>query len=498
MANLDTRGFFPDTTPNPALGQMADTLQQAGRYKQEKEYRQQKEEEQDQYRKYNVLKDTIDPEDVATGNASADDYFTQETKRVFNEIISDPKVMKLPYAELYGLIQSKWQPVVQSAGKIKNGLAQIDATVKAAGTEDTNLATDKLAPAAKLNFINEIMPLDKDGTRKYNTSAFNPDKNHVIDILNSDDYWRYMKGADPLIKYIENHKTEDVSLQRNLKDQSIVPYTGKQSPFSALNIKPGEYGVITGATEPQFDIPTEDDFVTENGQQVPIKLLRKDIYEDHIESIPANKRSLDYLWNSYKDKNGIKSENATEEEKRKRAFAIGVFKAHDPSQMSRKTSQHLPRNTTNNYSNIGGGAKTITEIDLNEFPSESDGGKNITDITDGITFTDIAGKKLNAKKTVYYPSSKKVKVTEYVGKDNDGNPTGERTREFSLPTYIQIIKNKNPQTDVRNIEALGAKNSGGGVKPPTAEYSQITETYKGKIGVKNGKWYYTETGKPVE
>lgn len=32
----------------------------------------------------------------------------------------------------------------------------------------------------------------------------------------------------------------------------------------------------------------------------------------------------------------------------------------------------------------------------------------------------------------------------------------------------------------------------------TTEYSQITETNKGKIGVKNGKWYYVDTGKPAQ
>jgi hypothetical protein len=33
---------------------------------------------------------------------------------------------------------------------------------------------------------------------------------------------------------------------------------------------------------------------------------------------------------------------------------------------------------------------------------------------------------------------------------------------------------------------------------PTSEYTQVTETDKGTIGVKNGKWYYIKTGKPVE
>jgi len=201
------------------------------------------------------------------------------------------------------------------------------------------------------------MPFGDDGKRKYNIQNYNPDKNYVQDILGSDQSWRYVKGPEPLIKYIENHKTEDVNLQKNLPDQSIIPYKGKKSAFTELSVTPDERGVIKNADIPEFKVAAEDDFVTDDsGGQIPVKLLRKDKYEQHFENIPANKKVLDALWNQHKERNGIVSKNATEEDKRKRAFALGVVEAHDPSQMTRQTSQHLPRNTTNNTFNVGGGA----------------------------------------------------------------------------------------------------------------------------------------------
>jgi hypothetical protein len=337
--------------PGSAMENALNRKQQDKRF----EYQKQKEKEMDDWRKYQVLRDTVNPEDVAVGNATFDEWSGSETKKVMQEIMKDPAMAKGSFVDLYAAIQNKWLPVVNAANKMKAGIAQIDANVKASGTEDTNLATDQLAADAKLRMIQDTMPIGQDGKRIYNTGNYNPDKNYVQDILGSEDSWRYVKGPEPLIKYIENHKTEDVNLQKNLPDQSIVPYKGKQSAFAELNIIPNEMGVIKNSDIPEFKIASEEDFVTEDdGTQVPVKLLRKDKYEQHFENIPANKKVLNALWNRHKEMNGIKSKNATEEEKRKRAFALGVVQAHDPSQMSRQTSQHLPRNTTNNFINTGG------------------------------------------------------------------------------------------------------------------------------------------------
>jgi len=379
-------GTSPFVLPN-MFDKPGDALQQ-GLYSQERraerqsqiDYRNKREKEADDWRKYQVIKDSLNPEDVAVGNATFDEWSSQETKRVMQEVMNDPATQKGSFVDLYGVIQSKWLPVIGAANKMKAGLDQIDANVKLAGTEDTNLATDKLAAEAKLRLVQDTMPVGAEGKRLYNTANYNPDKNYVHDLLNSEDGWRYVKGPEPLINYIKNYKTEDVVLEKHLPDQSIVPYKGKQSPFTRLNITPGKDGVIKSGVEPKMELITEDDYVTdEDGSIHPVKLIDKNIYEQHIEKIPANKKVMDALWNEYKEKTGIKSKNATEEEKRKRAFAVGVFEAHDPSQIPRGVSQHLPRNTTNNFISMGatgggsGKGNLFDKIDLSKYGNPPQG-----------------------------------------------------------------------------------------------------------------------------
>lgn len=127
--------------------------------------------------------------------------------------------------------------------------------------------------------------------------------------------------------------------------------------------------------------------------------------------------------------------------------------------------QRLGDRRTNIYISQGKNDKPVTPINLTEYPDDVSGGKNVTDIFQGVTVTDIAGKKLPAKKVVYHPSIQRFTITEYVGRDDDGNPTGERTRTIGFDTFIQNIKNNNPQTDIKFIETLRTA-SGGNKQSP--------------------------------
>jgi len=359
---IDVSGFNVGETPYREYGGTSDfvnTVMQNRRY----EYQLSKDKEADDWRRYQVLRNTINPEDVVTGSVPFNDWANSETKRVLGEIVADKSLEGLPFAEYYGRIQQKWQPVVNASDRMKMGREQIDANVKLAGTEDTNLATDKLAADAKMQLVNDIMPIGQDGKRNYNIQNYMPDKNYVGEFLsNPEKSWRYTKGADPLVKYIENAKTDEFNPHKVMRDQSIVPYKGRMSPFVRPNVMPDATGRLKVSDEPKFEVPVEDDFITVGGKQMPIKIIDKDIFEQHIERIPANKKSFDFLWNKYKEENGIRTLNATEEEKRKRAYAVGVFKAHDPSQISYQTPQHLPRNTTNNIVNSGGSGTNWNDV----------------------------------------------------------------------------------------------------------------------------------------
>jgi hypothetical protein len=187
------------------------------------------------------------------------------------------------------------------------------------------------------------------GKREFKNQGHMPDKNYAADIVNSPDRWRYVQGG-ALEKYLTGYKTEDVNPYKQLgKDQSIIPYKGGIAPWSELNVKPDENNKLKERDHPEVRLKTEDDYITENGQRIPIKVLNKQVYKQVIEDIPENNDDLTRMWEDYKEKNNIKSKNTVEDEKRKRAFAVGVFQQHDPSEIHGLVPQHLPRNTTNLY-----------------------------------------------------------------------------------------------------------------------------------------------------
>lgn len=124
-----------------------------------------------------------------------------------------------------------------------------------------------------------------------------------------------------------------------------------------------------------------------------------------------------------------------------------------------------------------GGSSNTPTWDLTEYSTESDGGKNLTVPFQGYTFTDILGSKFGAKKVVYYPDKKQFKITEYTSRDNEGNPTGEKTRMVSAQTLRQDIQGSNPQADMKAFDALVG--TPGAAKTEPAKPSG-TYTIKGK------------------
>lgn len=326
------------------------------------QYRMNRERDGDAWRRIGLIKTEVNPEDVATGNVDANVWFDNEAKRVQNEILSDPNMKGMPPEELYRMIQQKWLPVVQGAQIMKTGFSQIDQNTKQIGTEQKTIATDKLSQAAKMKFLDDWMPINPaTGKREYKNQGHLPDKNYAADIVNSPDRWRYIQGG-ALEKYLTGFKADEINPYKQLsKDQSIVPYKGRLAPWSELNVKTDENNKLNERDNPQVQLKTEDDFITEGGERIPIKVLNKDVYKAYVTDIPENNDDATRMWEEFKEKNNIKSKNAVEDEKRKRAFLVGVFKQHDPSEIHGLVAQHLPRNTTN--INVGGSKSKNVGVD---------------------------------------------------------------------------------------------------------------------------------------
>ena len=148
--------------------------------------------------------------------------------------------------------------------------------------------------------------------------------------------------------------------------------------------------------------------------------------------------------------------------------------------------------------------KQSEQIDLREYPDVDGGGKDITSLMQDINVVSpVTGSSFSATNVTYFPSTKKVKFTD---------PISGKEETLSLTTFLQNIRPQNPLADVKwlkeglNNPIMGGtsktndagKGVGGAAKKDKTEYTQITETNKGKIGVKNGKWYYVDTGKPAQ
>ena len=97
-------------------------------------------------------------------------------------------------------------------------------------------------------------------------------------------------------------------------------------------------------------------------------------------------------------------------------------------------------------------------IDLSEYPEVAGKGRDITDLMQGVSvFSTPDGKKFNATKVYYDPSSRKVTFSSLVGRDAAGNVvTDAGEKQLSLNTFLQNIKTLNPGTDFKFVEKLSS------------------------------------------
>lgn len=126
----------------------------------------------------------------------------------------------------------------------------------------------------------------------------------------------------------------------------------------------------------------------------------------------------------------------------------------------------------------GGGKEQGKTWDLSEYPTTSEGGKDLTVPFQGYVVTAIGNDKLLAKNVVYYPDKKEFKVTEYVGRDASGNPTGEKVSRIRASTFRQNIKGNNPQADMKEFDALINTPYSEGAKPGTSNWRDRAKPVK--------------------
>lgn len=208
--------------------------------------------------------------------------------------------------------------------------------------------------------------------------------------------------------------------------------------------------------EPEFDIDGNP-VIGSNGQQskTPVKMVTKDDWLPLLRN-PGTGAYLRQEVKKYANKLGV-DPSGPQAEHFGRALA---WKLIDQSTQSRGTYSEAVEQKAQpiiiNNNNSGTTSKIPTQIDLREYPDVAGGGKDITNLMQGVKVTGLPnGKTLLAEKVYYNPINQRVTFKEYAERDESGAIiTGGGEKTVSLTTFLQNIKSNNPGTDMKFLEGL--------------------------------------------
>lgn len=208
--------------------------------------------------------------------------------------------------------------------------------------------------------------------------------------------------------------------------------------------------------EPEFDIDGNP-VIGSNGKQskTPVKMVTKDDWLPLLRNAGTG-AYLRQEVKKYANKLGV-DPSGPQAEHFGRALA---WKLIDQSTQSRGTYSEAVEQKAQpiiiNNNNSGTTSKTPAQIDLREYPDVAGGGKDITNLMQGVKVTGLPnGKTLLAEKVYYNPVNQRVTFKEYAERDESGAIiTGGGEKTVSLTTFLQNIKSNNPGTDMKFLEGL--------------------------------------------
>lgn len=323
----------------PTIGQALQSVaakQERDRERQDEQMRRQQAEQQRlreqqqqmEWRNLGMLKDEVNLDKIATGEATIDDFFKTKAEETLRYFTSNPEIMRMPPTTLYGMIQDKWLPIAIGSATAKKRLSQVDAAVKQAAKVDDNLDIQSLTQDARRGVVNQLVKRNEAGEiefRKPSDPEFNVEKDIVGELLNSKDSWKYIASPKPFLELLEE-KGQPVELYKETEGGKVtIPYKGTLSRFQQLNVTPKEGGLIGEKDVPQGVLKTEKiESVKRNGK--PMEVLDEEIFRSNIEADPRIRRGFDYLWNRHKAQFGLDPKSNQEEDLLKREFAADYLR----------------------------------------------------------------------------------------------------------------------------------------------------------------------------
>jgi hypothetical protein len=268
------------------------------------------------------------------------------------------------------------------------------------------------------------------------------------------------------------------------------------------------YSGVVGSDEngnPKIDLDFQE-IPSKNGT---IKIAGETLRSD-MKANPAVERTFDIAWMKKKMEKGLTNLDPATDETMKEAYRLEYARNHIKHQVNVSEIEKTPKISVTVGSNSG--AKADVEIkDISEELNNAAQGRTIKNAYPISELTPVAKSiLLNAARDAYGKVS-------YLGDDATTHTRDLNQSDIALvkrngKNAVVLVKDGSLVTNLDEFSVNTKANKGikaqqavikkekGKAQPQAASsaYSNITETNRGTIGVKDGKWYDIKTGKPIQ
>lgn len=452
-------------TPGEAIQHGIQLQQREKERKQQLDIQRQNKEELDQWKKLNLIQELTDLSKFQTGETVSDALGNKQAAEIFQKYTTASPTMSP--TELQANIQKDMSGIISGMNAAKTELEFADKQLAAMKQAYPNVDISKLARDYRADIINRRV--NQEGNSFVNPLEVG---NSALQLDSPDFLSKYINTNKNLDEYIISPKGLEAMEVISGSPNSYTKYKGKVPFWMKENFNRDEFqnGFYKGKEEPKLQIRSSvlpaSSLPSSNGK--PFEVIDEDVYNRFAEDPKINLELTASTRNKFPSYDSFTQE---EKELAKRNVLFDKIKTLDksgyyPTEVKTPPVYRINTGTSSK--------KEAKPFNLSNYKKEGSY-YNITVPMQGYTVTAIGDKKLLAKKVLFDPERQMVKLTEYSGRDDQGNPTGESVSEITLDDFLQNIQGNNPQTDIRFLEGLKNPITGKSIQPSGKNY-----TYNGK------------------
>lgn len=446
------------------------------------------------YRKAKMITDLTDLSKHQTGSDVANAVGSQKVSDIVGKYTSMAKGMS--YADLLNGINKDMSSTVSAMDAMKNELETADKGIAMLKQKFPELNISQLMQEYRADVVNRRLGKNNEFVNPLEVVPSDFEQK----LADTDFLSKYIQGNSGLVKAIQNPTGLDESTAFVGTPDSHMKYQAKIPFWKTPNFSPEQLtgGFLKSGVVPELKIKESilpmTNLPSNVNKKVPFKIVDKEVLDRFIENPSTN---LELTAAARRKFPQYDSFNATEKEYAK----SNVLHDHisELDQLQYHPTGFTKASRTSNTINLGDRGTEIKDVYAEVKGKMPENGKalslnKLSDVAQS-TILDYVRKIRNPDATqanVAIWEDKNGEVGVYtVNKGEDGIT---RIDEKIAPlSYFGT--NTKVNTTAKQKQELIKKEA---QQKSTEEYTNITETNKGKIGVKNGKWYDIKTGKPIQ